>query len=172
MQVLALGTFFNALMWMPFHLQLAHGWTTLSLRINLIAVVAFVPAILIVTPRDGARGAAWLWVLLNAIYLTVGIAIMHRRLLPLAKWRWYRGDVARPLAAAGSAGLLLRWIAPDASGRMGGVAFLAVAGPRHPRRRVPQRSAGPSSRSSRDLAILRRDPPENIKVQNDQRTPR
>ena len=38
--MLALGTFLHALMWMPYQYQLAHGWTSLTLKINTLAVIA------------------------------------------------------------------------------------------------------------------------------------
>ena len=110
MIVLAFGTFLNGLMWMPYQMQLAHGWTSLTIRINTVAVVLLVPAILWVVPVYGAIGAAWVWVILNAGYLVFDIYFMHRRLLPTEKWRWYRQDVVIPLTAAIAAALLCRWV--------------------------------------------------------------
>lgn len=127
LRVLAIGTLFNALMWMPYHLQLAHGWTSLTIRINVLAVATLVPLILFVAPRYGAIGTAWVWLGLNATYLTVGVTLMHRRLLPAAKWGWYLNDVAKPLFAACLAALLARWLAPDDLPRFEQIAVLALA---------------------------------------------
>lgn len=76
-------------MWIPYQTQLAHGWTSLTVRINIVAVAIIVPAILWATPRYGAEGAAWVWVALNTSYLLVGIHFMYRRILTREKWRWY-----------------------------------------------------------------------------------
>jgi O-antigen/teichoic acid export membrane protein len=98
--LLAIGTLLNGIMQIPYMLQLAHGWSSLTLKLSLVAVTILVPAILWATPRYGAIGAAWAWVVLNAGHILIGVHFMYRRLLPTEKWRWYWGDVVLPLAAA------------------------------------------------------------------------
>lgn len=112
MTVLALGTFLNGLMWMPYQMQLAHGWTSLSIQINIVAVLLLVPAILWVVPIYGAMGAAWVWVILNVGYSVIGVHFMFRRILTTEKWAWYYTDVLIPLTAAIAAALLCRWVFP------------------------------------------------------------
>ena len=119
MSVLALGTFLNGLMWMPYQLQLAHGWTSLSIQINIVAVVLLVPAILWVVPVYGAIGAAWIWVTLNAGYCLIGVHFMFRRILRTEKWAWYRTDIIIPLFGAATFAWLCRWAMPDVLGRVG-----------------------------------------------------
>lgn len=127
MTVLALGTLFNGLMWIPYQLQLAHGWTALTIKVNSVAVGILIPAILWVVPAYGAIGAAWVWVTLNAGYILFGIYFMHRRLLPTEKWRWYRQDVVVPLAAATATAWLCRWAMPEDLGRLGEFGVLLVS---------------------------------------------
>ncbi|MGO9485289.1 MAG: lipopolysaccharide biosynthesis protein [Rhodomicrobium sp.] len=112
LRVLACGTLLSNLMGMPHYLQMAHGWTSLLIRINIVALAVLIPAILLAVRAYGAIGAAWVWVALNTGYIVVVIALMHRRLLPLEKWRWYRSDVGIPLACAISAACILRWATP------------------------------------------------------------
>lgn len=100
LSALALGTFLNGLMHVPYQLQLAHGWTSLAVKSNAIAVVLLVPAIVWLAPIYGAVGAAWIWVALNAGYLLLGIRFMYRRLLTREMGRWYINDVLMPTAAA------------------------------------------------------------------------
>lgn len=97
---LALGSFLNCLVWMPYQLQLAHGWTGFAVRVNTIAVTLLVPAIFFVTPHYGAVGAAWVWALLNAGYVTIGMHYMYKKLLPSEKWSWYWHDVIKQLIPA------------------------------------------------------------------------
>ena len=97
---LVLGSYLNGLMWMPYQLQLAHGWTSLTVKVNSVAVALLIPAIFLVTPRYGAVGAAWLWAVLNAGYVTVGIHYMHNKLLSTEKWQWYWDDVIKQLLSA------------------------------------------------------------------------
>lgn len=119
MSILALGTLFNGLMLIPLQIQLAHGWTSLAIRVNIVAVSLLVPAIIVTVPRYGALGAARVWVVLNLGYLLFEIPLMHRRLLRAEKWRWYREDVVFPLAAAAATVLLCRWLMPRDLGRVG-----------------------------------------------------
>jgi O-antigen/teichoic acid export membrane protein len=100
LSALVVGSFLNGLMWMPYKCQLAHGWTSLMVKVNALAVAVLVPAIFWVVPRYGAVGAAWIWVALNAGYILIAIQLMHRRLIPGEKWRWYVGDVLLPSAGA------------------------------------------------------------------------
>jgi O-antigen/teichoic acid export membrane protein len=117
--VLALGTLLHCLMYIPYQMQLAHGWTALAINVNIAAVAILVPAILWIVPNYGAVGAAWIWVTLTAGYNLFGIYFMHQRLLPTEKWRWCREDVAIPLAAAGATAWLCRWMMPGNLGRIG-----------------------------------------------------
>ena len=106
LSLLMLGNLLNSLMWVPYQTQLAHGWTTLTMYMNTVAVTVIIPAILWVTPRYGAEGAAWVWVGLNAFYVFIGIHFMYRHILSSEKWLWYFQDVFIPLlAGAGSAGV-------------------------------------------------------------------
>jgi O-antigen/teichoic acid export membrane protein len=125
---LALGNVLNGLMHVPYQLQLAHGWTSFAIKLNVVAVVLLVPAILWVVPRYGAVGAASVWIALNAGYLLAGIPLMYRRLLPAEMWRWYIRDVCQPTLGALSGLVLAMAFRPNAySDRQGWLVFLAVA---------------------------------------------
>ena len=127
LSALALGTFLNGLMYVPYQLQLAHGWTSFALKTNIVAVSLLVPTIFWVVPRHGALGAAWVWIALNAGYVLVGIQLMHRRLLPTEKWRWYVRDVGLPAIGTTVALLLASYFKPGAlSDRLAWLAFLTL----------------------------------------------
>lgn len=96
--LLTIGAMLNGLMALPYHLQLAHGWTRLTIIVNSVAVCVLVTALFVLVPRFGAAAAALIFVVLNTGYVTIGIWMMHRRLLQMEKWRWYLGDTAIPLA--------------------------------------------------------------------------
>jgi O-antigen/teichoic acid export membrane protein len=95
--ILICGTAINGLMNLPYALQLASGWTKLSVVKNIIAVILFVPATIFMTTHFGATGAACVWLSLNAAYIVFEIPVMHLRLLRKEKWRWYWQDVCLPL---------------------------------------------------------------------------
>ncbi|MFH1619524.1 MAG: oligosaccharide flippase family protein [bacterium] len=100
LSILVIGTALNGLMNLPYALQVAHGWTRLAFYSNVVSVIVLVPLIFVMTSHYGAAGAAIVWVMLNSGYVLIGIQLMHRRLLPGEKWRWYAEDLCMPLFAA------------------------------------------------------------------------
>lgn len=126
-QILLLGNLLNAFMWMPYRAQLAAGWSGLAVRINLVAVLCLVPLIIVVVPKYGALGAAWIWVILNAGYVLVGAHFMFRRLLIGEKMRWYRDDIAKPLFAAALPVAMIDVFAGDVAGDMLRLVVAAMA---------------------------------------------
>jgi O-antigen/teichoic acid export membrane protein len=110
LSVLVIGNLLLSMMVLPLALQLAHGWTKLSLYKNIVAVMVFVPAMSLVVPRFGALGAAWLWLGLTAGYFLIEIPIMHRRLLRREKWKWYLADVGIPVVISVVTLGAARWI--------------------------------------------------------------
>ncbi len=126
LSVLALGTFLNALMHIPYQLQLANNVTRLAIAINFFAVIVLVPCIFIFVPANGAIAAAWLWVLLNAAYVAVGIQLMHRTLLPQEKWRWYLNDVIVPTGAALVCVLTAQFFEPELTASRWQISFFLL----------------------------------------------
>jgi O-antigen/teichoic acid export membrane protein len=92
---LILGSMLNCLIWMPYQLQLAYGWTSFAIKLNSVAVVLLVPSIYFLTLKYGAIGAAWAWALLNLSYITIGMHFMYKKLLPDEKWKWYWQDILK-----------------------------------------------------------------------------
>jgi O-antigen/teichoic acid export membrane protein len=126
---LALGAFLNGLMWMPYQCQLAHGWTSLMLKANVVAVALLIPAIIWVVPRYGAVGAARIWVALNLGYVVIIIQLMHRRLIAREKWRWYSADVLVPLGGSFAITLIAGALAPSQyQNRLHWLVFLLMTG--------------------------------------------
>lgn len=104
--ILICGTAFNGLISMPYAIQLAYGWTSLSFFKTMIAVILVVPLLFFMTARYGMIGAATVWFVLNMSMVFIEIPIMHRRILRQEKWRWYWQDVCLPLVTViGIAGL-------------------------------------------------------------------
>lgn len=127
LSLLVIGTLLNGLMNVPYMLQLAHGWTGFAVRMNLVAIIIIVPAVLLVVPRYGAIGASWVWVALNAGYVLIGVHFMYRRLLTEQKWRWYRQSVASPLLAGTTVSFGLAYLLPAFENRLSVVIALGLA---------------------------------------------
>ena len=126
--LLALGTMCNGFMHVPYMAQLAHGWTGLAARVNVVAVAIIIPAILWAVPRYGAIGAAWVWLALNTGYVLIGIHFMHRKILQGEQWQWYGRAVSLPLAVASGIVFAMKLAAPALSGRVESVLFICMAG--------------------------------------------
>jgi O-antigen/teichoic acid export membrane protein len=97
--VLVIGMALNALMTMPYSLQLSHGWTSIGLFITIFLIITLVPVIYFMTTHYGAVGAAGAWVILNIIYMLIGVPLTHRRLLQGEMKRWFIEDIISPAVA-------------------------------------------------------------------------
>lgn len=124
--LLICGTALNGLMNIPYGLQLAHGWTSLTLFANLIAIILIVPMIIFMTINYGALGSASAWLILNAGYVLICIHFMHKRLLPHEKWRWYCQDVGRPLLSSLLISFLGRMLIPDHISQVMAICYLII----------------------------------------------
>jgi O-antigen/teichoic acid export membrane protein len=99
------GLTINSVMTLPAALQWAYGWTSLSGIKTWIAAICTLPLLWFMVLHYGAAGAAAVRAIVNIGYFCIEIPIMHRRLLKTEMWRWYRIDVALPLAVAVACGL-------------------------------------------------------------------
>jgi len=97
--VYILGTALNSLMNLPYALQLAHGWTRLSLLLNLAVAIAIVPALFLAVNSFGALGAAMVWTATNLTLVCISVPATHRRLMGDSGWYWF-ADVTRVLLVA------------------------------------------------------------------------
>jgi len=100
LSLIAVGNGLNHSLWLPHSLQLAYGWTKLSLYLNLATIFFLVPLMILGVYNYGAIGGATVWVLLNASYFFTLIQLMHRRILKGEQWRWYFEDLMIPLFVA------------------------------------------------------------------------
>ena len=98
LSLLIIGSTINALLTIPYTLQLAYGWTRLVFYQNVISIMLVVPCMIFLTRAYGAVGAALVWIALNLAYLIVLIPIMHRRILKAEMSKWYIIDTGFPLA--------------------------------------------------------------------------
>jgi O-antigen/teichoic acid export membrane protein len=88
----------NCLQHMPHALQLVVGLSSLALKVNLVSICIYLPAIVLLTPHFGAVVPAALWLVVNALNAIPMVIGTHRRILTDDIWNWFFGTVARPLA--------------------------------------------------------------------------
>ncbi len=91
--LLVAGTVLNGMMHIPYSLQLASGWSSLSAKSNIALFFILVPSLIIGIDLYGMIAAPFLWLLTNFFYVIVIISIMHKKLLVTEKWYWYKYDI-------------------------------------------------------------------------------
>ena len=117
--LLTVGSALNGLMAVPYAVQVAAGWTSLSVKVNLILTVVAVPAIILAARQYGPIGAAAVWPLLMASYVAIALPMIHRRLLPDFGTRWFLGQIVLPVGLTISAMALFRAVSPTPRGFAG-----------------------------------------------------
>jgi O-antigen/teichoic acid export membrane protein len=127
MAIVVAGSCLNALMNMPYALQLAHGWTRLALVTNVVAALLVVPLVVTGAQYYGMAGAASVWVVLNMAYLLVPLQIMHARLLTKEKRAWFVHGVLAPGVISVAIACLFRYFMPAGLGDFPALSYLALA---------------------------------------------
>ena len=125
LRILIIGSAINALLFLPYSLQLAFGWTRLNLTFGLIAMVIFIPATVMATKHFGPKGAATLWVAVNLSNMLVVVPIMHKRILSHEAWGYFK-DIGVPMVAVIAMAALGRLVLPQLTSW--GATMAALAG--------------------------------------------
>lgn len=111
--LLALGTLLNTLAHLPHALQLAHRRPQFGLYANVVVATVVVPTLLVSVEYAGAKGAAYVWVGLNALYVAIGVPIMHKWILQGHFRRWLLSDTLLPMGTAfGTAFIVQQLLSP------------------------------------------------------------
>jgi len=126
LRLIAVGCLLNAAVSMPYMLQLAYGWTSLSFYKNIVAIIILMPLLFLLTSYMGAVGGAITWVLLNAGYMLLEIPLMHRRLISREMWPWYIVDVGLPVGCCVCVGVFLKICFPDNVSNIARVSVLTI----------------------------------------------
>jgi O-antigen/teichoic acid export membrane protein len=127
MNLLVAGSALNGLMNLPYALQLANGWTRLTIAANTLALAAAFPWAIWAVSRHGVNGAASIWLLVNLIMLVFALPRMHRQLLPGELRRWCLQDILPPMVVAAAVATAARQLIPVLSRDGAGLALLLAA---------------------------------------------
>jgi len=101
LKLLAIGNLLNCLMQMPYMLQLANGSTKWALNVSIAATLVSVPATIGAALIFGSIGAAWIWILVNIVYIFISIHFIKEKVFIKEKWHWYISDLFLPLGLIG-----------------------------------------------------------------------
>ncbi|HEV2396659.1 MAG TPA: oligosaccharide flippase family protein [Candidatus Sulfotelmatobacter sp.] len=122
--VLMIGSALNALLYLPYMLQLAYGWTKLPFAAGVISISLIVPLIFPLTKHFGPVGAASIWAIVNVLNLLIAVPIMHRRLLSHDVWGYF-SDIGRPLLCTTAITTIARFAFTKPESSLSTVAVLA-----------------------------------------------
>jgi O-antigen/teichoic acid export membrane protein len=110
---LLIGIMCSGIMWLPAAFQQAHGWTSLHASMIIGALLIGVPIMLYCINTFGVVGATAIWFIHGVIGITVGLWLMHRRLLKGALLNWYTSVLMPPLLASLFVLLISKWLYPS-----------------------------------------------------------
>lgn len=127
-RLLVLGITCSGLCWLPAAFQQAHGWTRLHTQMMAGSVLVGTPLIVLAVPWFGIAGATAVWLLHGLSDVTLGLWLMHRRLLKGELLRWYRSVLVPPLLTAAPLVAAASWLMPAELGRWTGLAWTAAIG--------------------------------------------
>ena len=126
LSILTAGTALNGCMNLPYALQLAHGWTRLTIASNLAALLLGIPFCIWAVAHFGIVGAAGLWFGVNLGFVAIGIPLMHRRLMHGEMANWYLRDMLPPVVAAAAVAGCAGWLTPALPRSLEGLLALAL----------------------------------------------
>ena len=125
---LLIGITCAGLMWLPAAFQQANGWTRLHASMIGGALVLGAPIMVWAIRTQGTVGGTVVWVLHGVSGLTLGLWLMHRRLLPGELGAWYRAVLLPPLALTLPLVGLAWWAMPRDLGRWSSLAWVGATG--------------------------------------------
>ncbi len=94
--LLAIGTLLNLLATMPGQLQIADGRTRIMVYINAASILFILPLNIWLGQVYRGVGVAFVWIMLNVLYLFAGIYLVHPQLLNENKIKWIWEDIVKP----------------------------------------------------------------------------
>jgi O-antigen/teichoic acid export membrane protein len=124
LSMLMVGSAINAVLYLPYILQLAFGWTKLPFTAGLVSISVLVPLMFPMTRHFGLLGAASIWAILNLLNMLIAVPIMHSRLLTNETWKYYR-DIGLPLLGTIVVVAVGRFVFMDLESRVATLAVLS-----------------------------------------------
>lgn len=127
LSLLMLASLLNAMLNIPYMLQLAHGWTSLTNKVNAAGILLMIPILIWATGREAGVGAAATLAGLNFLSLVITSRLIFSRLMPREFFRWLRGAVIVPSALGVAVAMGMRFAFPAVTTREGALVQLGAA---------------------------------------------
>ena len=123
---LLIGTMCSGIMWLPAAFQQAHGWTSLHASMIIGALLIGVPIMLYCINTFGVVGATAVWFIHGVVGITIGLWLMHRRLLKGHLLSWYTSVLMPPLLASLLILLVSKWLYPSNIGKLPNFIWIGI----------------------------------------------
>jgi len=95
-RLLILGMLLSGLGWLPAAFQQAIGWPNLHVNMMILALIIGIPITIILINFFGVLGATFIWFIHGITDITLGIYIMHKRVLKGRLKKWYLEVIVEP----------------------------------------------------------------------------
>lgn len=125
-RALILATAAVALNSVPHVLQVAHGWTSLALRLTVAGLLVAVPAYVLTVHLHGAVGVAVTWLVLCTATTATSVIATHQKILEGQGAAWLTTDVLPGAVAAVAVAVPAFLVMPEGLDRMATLAYLGV----------------------------------------------
>jgi len=126
---LLVGITTSGLVWLPAAFQQAHGWTRLHVAMIAGALLLGTPVMIWAIKTYGTVGATAVWVLHGVSDITLGLWLMHKRLLIGDLLSWYRSVLLPPLLVSFPLVGLSFWLMPHDLNRWACLGWVGATGP-------------------------------------------
>ena len=91
-EILIIGSTILSIMSMPYFLSLSYNDTKTPILTNTVALIVSIPSLIYLTQEYQAVGGAFVWLIINAIFLVFFVYLLHGNYLSKDKMRWYIND--------------------------------------------------------------------------------
>ncbi len=99
-RILIFAIICTGLGWLPAAMQHAQGWTSLHVKMIFGSILFGLPLMIISLYYFGIEGGATVWLVHGISEITLGLWLMHRRILKGELVRWYRSVLLPPILIA------------------------------------------------------------------------
>lgn len=118
----------SGLMWLPSALQQAYSWTSLHLMMIMIALIIGIPFLIYGTKQYGILGGTIVWVIHGISEITLGLWLMHRKLIIGKFVNWYMEVLFPPTLIALPLTLLSFFLIPNSENNFLTLAKISITG--------------------------------------------
>ncbi|MBA4277229.1 oligosaccharide flippase family protein [Flavobacterium sp.] len=125
---LILGILCSGLGWLPAAMQQAQGWTSLHVKMIFGSVLIGLPLMIFAIHFFGIIGGTVVWLIHGVSDITLGLWLMHRRILKGELTRWYRTVVLPPILISLPIAYISFLSKPDNLGRFENLIWIIVTG--------------------------------------------